>query len=248
MKRIGDHYPEDPPRVGRMWVTFAHLGIVAGLVCAFFAWGLGVSLTALFALSAASWTVIMVGRDEDQPTWSVSLVRTGVVSGVSALAILGAFSVLHWLGAGLLLTLLLTAPWFRRWLRRSSARFSMRFLPTSQVNGENGSVSRTGTAVPPLPTALEPGADEVLELDHFDPSFLDDDVLCLAWHNSFVHLQAAGSVSDRLRLVQRRQKLLDELSRRHEPEIRRWLDSGARAASNPGRFLNQGPPPPRPRE
>jgi len=49
----------------------------------------------------------------------------------------------------------------------------------------------------------------------------------------------------RLRLVETRAELLDELAHRHPEGFTRWLNSGARAASDPARFVSgpHGNPP-----
>ena len=58
-----------------------------------------------------------------------------------------------------------------------------------------------------------------------------------AWRASFPSLlraQTTASVNSR---VARRQQYLDELERRDPVGLRRWLESGARAAGDPTRFL-----------
>jgi len=50
-------------------------------------------------------------------------------------------------------------------------------------------------------------------------------------------LQHTVSPGERLRLITTRSELLDELARRDPERFQRWLDSGARAASDPARFL-----------
>ena len=66
---------------------------------------------------------------------------------------------------------------------------------------------------------------------------LDDSALCLAWRQSFVSLTATRDTRSALELTELREHYLDELTRRHPAEVSRWLASGARAASNPMRFL-----------
>ena len=71
---------------------------------------------------------------------------------------------------------------------------------------------------------------------------LADDELCLAWRRSFVALNAARSTADRLRVVEQRQRYLDELHRRSPAALTSWLVSGARAPSNPLPYLRAHPP------
>jgi hypothetical protein len=66
---------------------------------------------------------------------------------------------------------------------------------------------------------------------------LDDEALCLAWRRSYVQLQQSTSASARIRHVQERQLLLDELERRDPTGLAAWLASGCRAAGNPLPYL-----------
>ena len=54
---------------------------------------------------------------------------------------------------------------------------------------------------------------------------------------SVVSITATRDTRDLLELIELREQYLDELTRRHPVEISRWLASGARAASNPMRFI-----------
>lgn len=60
-----------------------------------------------------------------------------------------------------------------------------------------------------------------------------------AWRASFTSLQRAQTTTAKNEIVDRRQQYLDELERRDPDGIRRWLDSGARAASDPSRFIHE---------
>ena len=66
---------------------------------------------------------------------------------------------------------------------------------------------------------------------------LSDAELCWRWRTSFNALQHTTSVSERVRLIGTRSALLDELARRDPEGFGRWISSGARAASDPARFL-----------
>jgi len=63
--------------------------------------------------------------------------------------------------------------------------------------------------------------------------------LVLAWRRSYLQLMGVRSPSQLAILAARRQQLLDELERRDRPGVERWLRSGARAASDPSRFLQR---------
>jgi hypothetical protein len=61
--------------------------------------------------------------------------------------------------------------------------------------------------------------------------------LCLAWASSFRALSKAASVAAYVTVAEARQACLDELERRDPEAFRRWLGSGARASSDPSRFV-----------
>ncbi|MGW4490329.1 hypothetical protein ACWEOE_41800 [Amycolatopsis sp. NPDC004368] len=71
-------------------------------------------------------------------------------------------------------------------------------------------------------------------------SALSLDELCLAWRRSFVQLQHAGDERGRPIVVSAWQAYLDELERRNRHGFAKWLDSGARAAGDPSRFVRPG--------
>jgi hypothetical protein len=65
--------------------------------------------------------------------------------------------------------------------------------------------------------------------------------LCQAWRRSFLLLCSATSILERTRIVGCRQLYLDELERRSPRGLRAWLDSGARAAGSPERYVADDP-------
>lgn len=69
------------------------------------------------------------------------------------------------------------------------------------------------------------------------PESMDEASLCLAWRRTYVALQQVCTQRATLRVVQRRQELLDELERRNARGFAAWLASGARAAGNPSKYV-----------
>jgi hypothetical protein len=61
--------------------------------------------------------------------------------------------------------------------------------------------------------------------------------LCVAWRRSYFLLLLATDEQARRRVVQRRQDFLDEIERRDRRGFLRWLDSGAKAGSDPSPYL-----------
>jgi hypothetical protein len=96
-------------------------------------------------------------------------------------------------------------------------------------------------AVAATPPARDPalessiGALDEPSLDVPDLMTVED--LCHAWRSSYVALQRAVTAESRMRIVGMRALYLDELERQAGREVRAWLSSGARAASDPGRFV-----------
>ena len=64
--------------------------------------------------------------------------------------------------------------------------------------------------------------------------------LCQAWRVSFTALDTLEQPEERVQLVQRRQEYLDALERRDPHGFARWIGLGARAASDPGRYVACG--------
>lgn len=66
---------------------------------------------------------------------------------------------------------------------------------------------------------------------------LTDPELCMAWRHSFVALQRTDDVKELTEIAGLRQQILDGLERRNPKGFGDWLASGARAPSNPARYL-----------
>jgi hypothetical protein len=65
--------------------------------------------------------------------------------------------------------------------------------------------------------------------------------LCMAWRRSFVELESADSAETRAAIANFRHRLLDELERRNPAGFEDWLASGARAPSDPARYILEQP-------
>jgi hypothetical protein len=64
--------------------------------------------------------------------------------------------------------------------------------------------------------------------------------LCWEWRRSYLAVVRASKPDELIRIVALRAAYLDELERRDPTGFRRWLDDGARAASDAGRYLTSG--------
>lgn len=102
---------------------------------------------------------------------------------------------------------------------------------------------------PKVPLIRTSGVDvQLLPLP--DCSQLSDDALCRCWRMSFPAQQSDPSTSpsatDELHFARTREAYLDEIEPRDPRGFARWLESGARAGSDPAKFLTarDHPPPP----
>ncbi|MEU4673418.1 hypothetical protein AB0F91_37060 [Amycolatopsis sp. NPDC023774] len=68
-------------------------------------------------------------------------------------------------------------------------------------------------------------------------SSLSVEELCLAWRRSYIELEHVRDEESRYAVIAARQAYLDELERRDRRGFTRWLNSGARAAGDPSRFV-----------
>ena len=141
------------------------------------------------------------------------LAVVGVIA-VSGLLVL--FDVLALLGLGLLVV---CSPW--------ALRILLTRAPQARAPDVQSGVPIQRTQLPPQPVTPPP----------LLCASLSDGELCWRWRTSFGALQHTVSPDQRLRLVETRAALLDELAHRHPEGFTRWLNSGARAASDPARFV-----------
>jgi hypothetical protein len=107
--------------------------------------------------------------------------------------------------------------------------------PAEDAAEDPASTARTPTAVPgePAPPGGEPH-------DAAPMPTLPTPALCWEWRRSYLAVVRASKPDELTRIAALRAAYLDELERRDPTGFRRWLDSGARAASDPGRYLTSG--------
>lgn len=144
------------------------------------------------------------------------VVGAGVFAGCIALA-----GVVAVLGSASLPVLLLVAAGVAVWSwRRSRTR--------TEHQAEKVAVPVAAEA-----SDLPPDLQECV--DH--PDEFATDVLCAAWRKSYVLLLRTSDKGARDKIVDFRRRLLDELEGRDREGFTRWMESGARAGSDPGRYL-----------
>ena len=99
------------------------------------------------------------------------------------------------------------------------------------------------------PAPAPPRAEPVATAPAFEPALLVDTTttfsgvppttaaLCWTWRASFTALRRADGLDERLRIVELRQRCLDELARREPTGFHNWLAAGARAAGDPSKYV-----------
>jgi len=155
-------------------------------------------------------------------------VRAGAVAAVGGVAIVGlvgllgpaAFGLALLLGGGCPAVLLRCLP------RRRPAP-----TPVPRPAATDGPEAKA----PVKPTRVSTASAQLADLS--------TEQLCWRWRTSFIALCNSPSWVARARLARDRQHYLDEMERRAPAAFRRWLDSGARAAGDPGSYLIQRTPP-----
>ena len=100
--------------------------------------------------------------------------------------------------------------------------------PTGALDDPREVVVWTPPATPPARTS---------DVDGDTVQQLDDEELCYAWRRTYLLLSMWNDPSATLAIVRVRQVYLDEMDRRNPAGLQAWLDSGARAAGGPDRYL-----------
>ena len=217
------------------WSVCASTLIAVGLACAL---ATGSWPTLIAAILTVAFFVVVIGatalpneglRAMANLTWRGLLVGTVLAAATGLTVVLGTL--------GLLLVVLLsgTAPGLPAGVRRGWKSVTQH-RDAEAVDQQAERPGRVVQEVVSEPTLLDrtPWLPEALDS-------LDDVSLCLAWRSSFLLLEAAASVEDRVAIIEHRQRYLDELQRRNPQGVAAWLSSGARASGNPLPYLEDRP-------
>ena len=209
-----------------LWLSVTGVLVIAGVATALVSlpWQglLGLSLLALFAgppLGAA-----IDQRNDENIVPLMYFLRAATIAVVGTIAVAGLIALS---AAGALLFIALLAACSPPVLRRLLAR-----APWSAKTRLDTVVA--APAPPPASLlACPPLAPQPIPSCHS----LSDAELCWRWRTSFTALQRTASPAQQLSLVELRSALLTELAQRNPTGFTRWLNSGARAASDPARYF-----------
>lgn len=230
-------------RIGWLVITCC-----AGLVGALFA-VLQLSFMGLFSAAVGSVLVGTTGSSLhritrnrarlDRRAWSVAwrVAATSVAVGIAAVGWVAAVGLP---ALAVVVLIAVTSPPAVQWLvSRNAARAG----GPEEIADEPRPPASVGGSV-----AVDPDEPDRVSLirqlrAEESPDAMSDDELCRAWQASFTLLQRAGSPADLSLVAARRAGYLDEIQRRDPDGFQRWMASGARAGSDPRRFLSQRRPP-----
>lgn len=224
-------------KYARVWTVVAAAVCAAGFASAVDGWPLVVVL-------ATSLTGGMLGVTMALPwlpwssSWAVAVIKVMATSFIATWVLMG---VAHLAGvAGLVVAIAVAlgcpelGPSYSSLASKVGWHRPRRRQTRSASAGTDDEVARVTAPAVCAPV----GPVTVLDGPTLDvPDLMTTEDLCQAWRSSYVALQRSMTTDSRLRVVSMRALYLDELERRSESAVQAWLSSGARAASDPARFL-----------
>jgi hypothetical protein len=229
--RIGESLSEEGGVLVRLyrdvWLTVTAALLVCGVWVAVVELSVAtVSSLLLFTWAVGGCAVALVHYD-DTPrcSWGRFLAET-VLIGLGFLAFCG---VLVLLGPAALLPIALIVAG-SPFALRTAARVFRRWHGVAGPQGaadESPPAAVLAAITEPSPVVFPPLSATAMDLEE----------LCWAWRRSFVRLQCCRTVAETSRVVAERQLCMDELERRNPVGLSAWLEAGARAASDPSRFV-----------
>lgn len=219
-----------------LWSCWMMLAVTLGTAIALFGLPLHQALSLVVVVATVGFVcAMMVGAALHAPRATGGVTRSvaralmvGLLSGVCALGTAGLWMLLGSLSLVVVFLSAALSPWaLASALRRRSRLQVDREPPTPAVSQapDRAGARQTDDLLRSRPWMCAPTRS------------MPDDALCLAWRTTYAALEQQLSLSARIQVVQRRQELLDELERRNAQGFSAWLESGARAAGNPSRFL-----------
>jgi hypothetical protein len=205
------------------WLRCWSLATAFGVGLSFLLWPLQsiVLLWAAVFLSATPLLSLPGSSPEHGPDWLRGVARAGLLATamLAAIAVAGASG---WLAFILILVAALSSPWV-------VARMGTRLSDTLATVMPEPGIEAECAPPEPQPTSPRCGADVLRAMSNHE--------LCMEWRRTFVRLQRASCAQDMGDVVIMRQLLLDEMDRRCPEGLGAWMESGARAAGGPDRFL-----------
>lgn len=201
-------------------VPIGAVGLAGAMISASVAWVLVVFVLMALALGALSANLQSIDR-EGRARGRISgttVIRHGCLAGAVVVALFGLSNLIGAAVLPLAVLMAVTSPCALDWW------CTRRRISMPQASVQNISERR---AVP-RDNLCEPTS--VVEA-------MTDRELCLAWRRSYVELERADSARIKASIARFRGRVLDELERRNPTGFEDWLASGARAPSDPTRYV-----------
>ena len=208
------------------WMSVWTALSVPGLCLVAIAWGPG-TMVALAAVLSVPWglTVILLKHGQEQrqtpPTGAWWTSRVVLCANFLFISTAGFAATVPGLALLVVLVAIATTP------RMSDLR--RRVL--GQMDSTHG---------PPTPEASTRERPAPRQPRGETPRTMTDRQLCEAWRRSYWTLKDARDPIEKLRLVEQRTHILDELEARNAAALGAWLASGARACDGPDKFFSDG--------
>jgi hypothetical protein len=219
-----------------VWITAAAVAMTVGMWAAFAVGTVPGVLGLFFSLAVLGVLIALLQQHDDKAPQHGRAVLCGAVGSAALVSTGGLVAAFGPEAFWLTVAGAASCPWLLRRVMRLVRR------STSAPPPAHGHRLREPFAPPEPPGQPElPPEPPVTTVEVTAPAVgadcLDDLALCLEWRRSFIALQRSSTLVTRMRVVQQRQLYLDELERRNADGLSAWLESGARAAGDPSRYI-----------
>lgn len=222
----------------RRWAWPAVAGTVTGCgLAALMAWSLPLTLGWWAGGSFITLSLLVcLGPDTGPIRWKVVLAKS-LLWPTASLAAAGLILELGWVSGLLVIAAGLASAWEAGWLGWPPRAVSLRAGRHRVVRRRSRAENVAETVAETVAEAIRPEVVDPVDAVLSVTDGLTDSDLCMAWRSSYVALDRAAGPAAKLRAVEIRELLLDELGRRDAPGLEAWFRSGARAAGGPDRYL-----------
>ncbi|MFI5623625.1 hypothetical protein ACIA03_09180 [Nocardioides sp. NPDC051685] len=220
-----------------VWSVSAATAVGCGLV-ALVSWSMAATIGWWFAGALIVVSFLVCRSPDETPIRWKPVLRRSLMWPTMVLAVGGLFLTLEPATALLVSVAALAAAWEAGWFGGSvRGELSAGARRRSGWRGwQHRRAGQAGAAMVLSPVVAGPVDVDPVDVLSVTDGLTDAD-LCRAWRSSYVALDRAADPSEKLRAVEIREVILDELGRRDASGLEAWFRSGARAAGWPDRYL-----------
>lgn len=222
-----------------VWITTAGVAMTVGMWAAFAIGTIPGVLGLFISFAVLGLLVALLQQPDDRPPQHGRAVLYGALGSASLISTGGLVAAFGPAVLWLVVAAVVACPWL---LRRGAVVLG-KHLPAPKAPAGPAAPADADGHNDPEP-AEPPGPSSVATIEVSSSARadgLDDLALCMAWRRSFIALERSHTLMARMCVVQQRQLYLDELERRNPTGLSAWLESGARAAGDPSRYIIHGP-------